>query len=451
MRISRFDSVFWSVAALLVAAIALVVWRGDQVGVRVLSMSPAEGTLAAASAPIVIEFAQRMDVPNVESHLEIEPKIAGEYVWRENSVYFLPSEAWQEGTTYEVRLLAGTETQLGHRSQVDLIWSFGVRPAGITYLREGEAGYELWVQTERGAEPRQLSHGGSIFDFAVSEDGEQVSYSVINDEGGIDLWMVSRAGGDEHMLLDCGLDRCYAADWSADGQIAYSRAPGPLAPGDVYGPPRVWILDPATGGTVRLHADTQKIGYGPLWSPNAQKLAYFDGVQSRIVVLELRNGNETYLPSQVGVVGSWAPDGGQMLYYDTRNEDGQTSSVIYRADFETQDVLPLFDPQPEDGEYSNPILSPDGNWIAMKVRPDGSGPGDQIWITPADGRYGIVVVDEPNYLYSSISWDPNSNALLFYRIELGVAGRAPEVWVWQDETATMDKLVDGASFPAWLP
>jgi len=38
---------------------------------------------------------------------------------------------------------------------------------------------------------------------------------------------------------------------------------------------------------------------------------------SRIVVLDMRNGNETYLPSRAGVMGTWSSDGGQMLYYDT--------------------------------------------------------------------------------------------------------------------------------------
>jgi Tol biopolymer transport system component len=202
---------------------------------------------------------------------------------------------------------------------------------------------------------------------------------------------------------------------------------------------------------VRIYADTQKIGVGPSWSPDANHLAYYDGVQARIVVLDVLNGNETYLPSVAGVMGSWSPDGKQMIYFDTQTVSNVSVNLLYRADFETQDVLPFFDPQPTDADYSNPAVSPDGAWVAMRVRSREQGSDDQVWITPADGSFATVVTDEPGYLYSNYSWDPWAKNLLYYRLQLRGAGHRPEIWLWLRETGATGLLVEDGNSPLWLP
>ena len=451
MRLNRLDLVVSSLAAVLLLATAIVIWRGDYVGVSILSMSPAAGNLASASAPLVIEFAQRMNAAGVEANFEIQPDTAGRFIWRDNTLFFLPQSAWARQVSYTVILRAGVEDQLGHRSAEDLSWTFSVREAGLVFLRDTGSGYDLWAAQDLADEPAQLTHAAAVFDFAVSVDGEHLVFSVINEEDGIDLWVIDRNGENERLFLDCGPDRCSAPDWSVDDRIAFTRVTAPLTPADPYGAPRIWLLDPKTGESLRLHSDAQKIGYGPSWSPDGQRLAYFDGIQNRIVVLDLRNAEEIYLPSSVGVVGSWTPNGNQMIYYDTQLLAGVPANVIFRADFETQDILPFFDPQPTDGSYSNPIVSPDGNWVAMKVRPIDSGPGDEIWVTPLDGRYALAVTDEADFLLSYAAWDPRSAGLVFSRIQLGVGNPVPEVWVWNMETAERRLFATNADAPAWLP
>ncbi|MCW5876906.1 MAG: hypothetical protein KIS85_08490 [Anaerolineales bacterium] len=450
-RFSPLDLAVASLSVVLLAALGLVLWRGDQVGVSILGFAPAERGLAAASAPVWIAFGDAMDTQSVESRLTIEPKVEGKLIWRGNVIYFLPQQSLTPGETYILRLAAGAQTEFGHLLAEDLTWSFGVREAGVVFLRDTGGHAELWALHSLGGSPRQLTETDGVFDFAVSVDGEQILYSLFNNLSGIDLWLVDREGRSNRLLLDCGADRCYAADWSVDGRIAYSRAPGPLNPGEGYGAPRTWLLDPNTGETVRLHADTQKIGYGPSWSPDAGRLAYFDGVQSRIVVVDMLSGQETHLPSRVGVVGSWTWDGGQMLYYDTLLVEGQALNAVFRVDFVTQDILPFFDPQPQDGDYSNPVLSPDGEWVALRVRPAAGGVADQIWVTPMDGRFALTADDTAASLFADLSWDPGSQYLLYHRMQLGAADPAPEVWIWDRLSAQNRLLARDASAPAWLP
>ena len=162
------DRIVWAVAAGLLAAIALVLWRGDQVGVPVLSTAPAAGSPAAASAPIEIEFGQRMNAASVQSHFTITPQVDGKFLWNENSLYFLPDAPLEEDQHYLVHLAKGAQGQVGHDLLADLDWGFDVRVAGVAFLRQAASGYELWAVPDLKGEPVQLSPADGVFDYTVA-------------------------------------------------------------------------------------------------------------------------------------------------------------------------------------------------------------------------------------------------------------------------------------------
>lgn len=455
MPISRFDYFVWGLMAVLLLAIAAVIMVGDQVGVDVALLSLGDDGTLAGRAPLVFEFGQRMQAASVEDRLVINPDVAGSFNWVNERLYYLPEGIWEADADYTVTLQAGAQSQLGHELQQDRQWILRIRQPGIAYLLDTGSLRQLWALPDLDEEPLLLSaEEQSVFDFGVAPDGEHILYSVVNDENGLDLWLVDRAGAEPRLFLYCGADRCSAPVWSPDGsQVAYSRAPAGLTPSEPIGPPRIWLLDASNGDTVRLHADNQKIGNSPSWSPDGSRLAYYDGVEGRMVVVDMESGDETYLPTLSGLVGSWSPDGGQMLYFDIESLDGRTVSVIYRADFEIQDVLPLFDPFPQDGQYSTPVWSPDGAWVAFRVKGvDGEvGAGDQIWVTPPDGRYAMVITDDENYLHTDLSWDAWGQQLLFKRIQLGVSFPGQEFWVWDAGENSLRQLLPDAVLSAWLP
>jgi len=84
-------------------------------------------------------------------------------------------------------------------------------PAGILYLSPASDIPELWrapLPGEPGAPEQITQTGGRVFDYSVAPDGSQIIYSQINNQSGIDLWLMGSAGGAPQLQLLCGQDRC---------------------------------------------------------------------------------------------------------------------------------------------------------------------------------------------------------------------------------------------------
>lgn len=451
MRIDRFDYTVWIVCLLLIVAIAGLVWSGQQKGVTITATNPAPDGEVGAKGPIVIRFPQPIISDSVQGLFTLEPDIPGNISVRDDELIFFPLLAFDSGEEYTATLKAGTVVQDGRLVKKDHSWSFSVRQPWIIYL--GSEDNELYRQSISGGNSEQLTELGSlIFDFAPSNDGNQIAYTVVNQEKGIDVWVIDRDGNNQRMLINCGTDRCSAIDWSPDGnQIAYSRIEASQLLEDPYSAPRTWLADTSTGETMRLYADSQKMGYGPDWSPTGTKLTYSDGSNSRLVVLDMISGDELFIPNQSGRIGSWSPDGNRLVFSDFLITESGASEVVYLVDFGTEDIINLFGHRPNESSYSGPVWSPTGEWIMANAKVSQTDIQYQLMLMAADASYGFILADEPDYAYLNYSFDATGNAVAYQRTQLGVAYSVPEVLVIDLQSKEILLAISGATFPAWLP
>lgn len=452
MKFDRFDYFVWAVMGGLVLAIAGVVLAGDHVGARVARAFPAGGE-AGAFGPLGVEFAQAMQADTVEARFEIDPPLVGSFRWEGQRLSFAPSQPFQPGVTYTARLRAGALARDGRATLQDWVWQFRVRDPWIVYLASVVGPREVWRVPAIGGTPEPLTQtDGRVYDFAVAPDGGQIAYSVVNQGNGADLWLMNRDGAGARLLVECGLDLCTVPAWSPDGvRIAYSREPAGLSPGAPNGPPRVWTVDLASAQTAPLYQSSQILGYGPVWSPDGRRLAFFDGSENGIRLLDLQTGREMLIQTLMGTVGAWSPDSARMLFTDMNLETGQPYVTLSLADFEAQTIRPVLGQELNWADYSVPAWSPDGEWVAIGLRVADSGPTKQIWLMRPDGTDGQAVTADPGYTFGGYRWDPWGTGLVFQRFEMNKPYATPEVVVWSRAIGALTVLVADGATPEWLP
>lgn len=95
-----------------------------------------------------------------------------------------------------------------------------------------------------------------------------------------------------------------------------------------------------------------------------------------------------------------------------------------------------------------PLWSPDRTMIAFLPRAIGSGESPQLWLVDADGSNERAVFDAGE----SISWSPDSHAILFQDSVLttDTRGQPARIWVLNVKSGEAMQVAVG-EVPAWLP
>jgi TolB protein len=173
----------------------------------------------------------------------------------------------------------------------------------------------------------------------------------------------------------------------------------------------LYITELASGNTVRLPGTIQG-DWGPLWSPDGQKIAFTrspsdDGVgasnPSHIMIVDVDGSNLRQLTEGEGTnfVRAWMPDGHHLLYTGGP-DDGAALHII---DVQTGEVRPL----PGTNSLSAAI-SPDGKRLAFHEML----PLDQtgLFVANLDGSDYKLLADGDPYIVTSPVWSPDGNWII---------------------------------------
>jgi Tol biopolymer transport system component len=445
----RFDRFVIIFLAVLLGLVLLLVLQGDRVGVQVSAVVPAEGEKAGIYGPIGITFAQSMDQASVESHFSLSPEVPGQFEWKEDTLRFFPDSPLDPDQNYQLSLSAGAKSANGRDLLESLTWSLAIRSPDILYLVPGNHGGELWRwDTSRETKQVLTDTGSLIIDYATGHTGEWIACAAENEDGGSDLWRVNRNGTETVLILACGMDYCSQPDWSMDGDwIAYTRQAYNIETGQRQAS-RVWTVNVESKETTPLYQNEDALGQLPSFSPDGQKIASYDTTLNGIRVLDLETAQENIIPSALEEMGDWSADGKRLLFIDLLPSALEPEVTIYVADLENETIQQTLNGDAGATSFSQPRWSPDGDWLAVSLRPINSTINKALWVLKLDGSEAIAVTRDPSANFSSYQWEPWGMRLVYQRFSNNLEA---SVWIWDLETGESQLLIDGAARPQWLP
>jgi Tol biopolymer transport system component len=446
------DSAAGLVTAVLLLAIALVIFIGVQLGVRVTAQFPTKQAFGPYEA-LTLVFSEPVNEALVMEKFFIQPEIKGKFEWADaKTMRFMPLQPFEPDTQYSVALTPGLLTNTGKQLKQPQNWKFQTRSPWVVYLVAEEQKSRLWtVSVDEGISTPLTDDSFQIFDFDTSYNGEFVVFSAFNEEKGIDLWRVQRTGGSPTLLLQCGPDRCSVPAISpGDRMIAYVREAAAPTGELAYGSPRIWVLNLETRQNAPLYEDQQIIGYGPTWSPDGSRLSSYDGIQDEIRLLDLISSQQLTIPSQLGNPVSWSGDGESLIYTDIQTNEFGVHTRVYQAKISINEIIPLFGDN-DQWDYSYNVLawSPAENKLLLGLRPAPDDPSMALWLIDPYNRDGQVIVDQSGYSYNNPSWDPWGRTVIFQQFKLKGVYK-PEIALWMPGFDQPQVLAEGL-MPHWLP
>ena len=447
-QLSRFDQIVVGILLAVALAIGVVVWRGNQVGAQITATYPKEGGEISAWGRVGIYFGQPMRSDTINSRFKIEPAVPGQIQWDGNTLWYVPAQPFQPGTTYHMLLPPGGSASDGRQVKQSLDDVFTIRQPQLLFISSKANQNEIWSIHQDGSAAHPLtSTGGKVDDFSVSLDGEQIAYTVSNSQNGIDVWLMKRDGTQPHQLVDCHQDQCSQPAWSPDGkEIVYSRAAAGLGNESADSVTGVWNVDVQSGQTDYLFP-----GSYASWSPNGLYLADLDAKSGVIRVFDVQAGSGIQIKTASQNPPVWRPDSTHLIFADDQTVGGLPSPFLQQVDLGSKAVSGFLSNDLDQMDFSMPAFSPDNQSMIIGLKVLNGGLNNQLWFMSSDGSTKKAITSDQSYSNHSYHWDPSGQWVVFQQFQPEQPQTPPRILLWNHASGETRVLADNAALPTWLP
>ncbi|MDT8382154.1 MAG: hypothetical protein RQ728_07870 [Brevefilum sp.] len=412
------------------------------------SVTPKNSENISAFGWVGITFSREVIRETAEDAFSISPETPGEIFFHGNTLWFRPLQAFNKDIEYLVHVEGEIEAINGQLISVDHTWNFTIREPELVYFVPSEEGGEIWRASADGNEKMQLSFtDNKLIEFSPDPTGTTIAFTVQNDSGGHDLWLMDREGEDQRLLLNCEKDICSEPAWSMDRQtIAFTRELYQERT-NTYLTSQIWTVDIETGSTAQLYQSDWAFGNSPSFSPDGKHFASYDTTNRGIRILDLETSQESIIPSALPGSGDWSPDGTKIIFTDLVPAENEPFVQVFVLDLETNAVDTALDAGLSDTDFSQPRWSPEGESVAVSLRPVNANISKALWVLRLDGLVNRQITDDPSATFTAYEWDPWGDRLIYQRYDL--TSTETSIWLWESGENKM--IIENSSRPKWLP
>lgn len=438
---------FLASAFIAVIALVILVIIRERPGVLRVEISPEAGTYPATTSAIRMTFNREVSLAEVEGLFSSEPALEGSFTQEERSVTFQPDRPLIPGQSVTIRLRVGL---IGGENFGGAEVSFTPRLPEVLLSSEGPSGESRLIRLmEDGTKNVVFSDDLEILSFTPTPDGEKIVLSIRTQGGKSEVIQISREGTGRKRLFSCDEADCQGLAISSEGAyLAYERRE---PAGSSSGLTRIYLYNFSTGENGPLFRDVTLTGHSPRWSSEGQQLGFVDNTALMIRVVDLASGEEYQLPSEMGEMGSFAPDGSELVYGEIRVVGTQFFPALLRASLSfAGGVETLTDDQQED---RSPAWSPDGETIAFSRKRLDRQTGflGQLALYDLAADETKVITNDPERACLDFQWSPDGRTLLFTRYLIAGNAATPEIWLYQRDTGMLEQIATGGEGARWLP
>lgn len=465
-RFSRFDQLVAAVALIALLAIALLAWRGDQVGIDIVTMTPAADAEGVSTrTQIALRFDQPLASAPDTVTVVLDPPAPGAVFLNGDQLRFVPAAPLTPATTYTVRLEPGLRSTQGRTLAAPVEWRFHTGATRLVYSTAVDGVEQLFAVTPPLTPPVSATlpvttpltaAPAGVWDFAVAPADGRIAFAALTPTDGSNLWEVA-AGSAPALLQACANAFCSTPAWSPDGRLlAFSQRNANEFGAAAISPPRLYLRDMASGETAPIFADSQQLGFDARWSADGRWITYLSPDFVGVGAYNLESGAGDFYPTSTGEPGVWHPTRLEFLMTELR-QVGETYVVhIFLVDPITgaRTNLSGDDRLVEDGA---PAWSPDGQWIAFR-RNELTGPGrtlgKQLWLMPAPGASDSdarPLTADADFDYGAPAWSPDGRRLAYHRFPLKGPNIVISVWVMEVASGDQWQVAAPGQRPQWLP
>ena len=172
--------------------------------------------------------------------------------------------------------------------------------------------------------------------------------------------------------------------------------------------------------------------------------------------ISVSNGESSGAWALAGGVGTFSPDGNNLLYpeFTIISAQERPRTHFKNIDLETQQIEDLI-PYEDSVDENEAAWSPDGSKLVITRRytDDRYTEGWQIYLLNLENNTVEPLVVDPSYKNVDFFWDPSGQQLVIQRFP-AVADGSPtgaSIWTYEIETKKLTQVITNAFNPRWVP
>jgi len=403
--------------------------------------------------PIIFDYDASSIPASWINDFKIEPEVALNFHTSKDKVEIRPDLFFLPDQEYELSLEVINRESRVNSERKNYSWSFKIHPVCLLYLGSISHSPEIWRYCLDDQLKVQISHTeGRINDFDPSYDGKWIVYTVLNDRGGSDIWMMDRDGKFPKRIYVGDICLCTQVKFiPGDQLITFVKMPkNSDAASQAL---EIFLLDLSTLQVTAIN-NKDTVMKPQLFETfyDDSMITFFDPVSSYIWVYDIDKGLTLNFPSGEGLGGSWNRVDGTFNYSRMVYWGGIPYGEVIQYDPISRKNEILFGGKNELNEYFYPQWRPQNDFLATAYRPiEGSASKQIILLSKGSSKPVIEVTTDQSYTYGNFSWSYDGQLIAYQRHQLGKSSALPEVGLWRINDQSHFILSNNASSPKWMP